>query len=88
MVAHTVNRKVCKLFYKLHVHVIIMNDVGETIKTSEKGSVHIIPFDVANPSGPERTDSSFRSNAKSAISLNMPVSAWQVVYGMEPHRAL
>lgn len=45
-----------------------------SIKTGKQGCVHAIPYDVDNPTGPDRTDRGMRTHAMKADSTGSPVS--------------
>ena len=47
-----------------------------SIKTGKGGCVHAVPYDVDNPTGPERTDGGMRTHAIKADSTGSPVSEW------------
>lgn len=54
----------------------ILQYVGKTVKTGERGRVHCFPYDVDSPTGPSRTHEQTCTSAKQAYDQQAPVSCF------------
>lgn len=66
---------------KILKQFILIIYAGKTWKVGPRGRVHILPFIIKNPTGPLRSDACTRSNAKNAVSANLPVrTLFHIIY--------
>lgn len=72
MGARAAYKKVLFLSHWMILHVYIL--AGETLKTGNRGRVHVYMYSEDEPTGPVRKDSQMRQQARQAHMQGSPVS--------------
>lgn len=52
---------------------------GICVETEKKGHVHTFPYEIEDPTAPQRTSAEFYQHAKEAITSGSPVRKYNVV---------